>query len=34
MKREGHLTHHLEHCTSKYLNNVVEAGYGVLKRVI
>jgi transposase-like protein len=32
--REGHLAHHVEHRTSKYLNNIVEADHGALKRVI
>ena len=34
LQREGHLAHHVEHRTSKYLNNVIEADHGALKRVI
>jgi transposase, IS6 family len=34
LKREGHLAHHVEHRTSKYLNNIIEADHGALKRVI
>jgi transposase, IS6 family len=28
------LAHHVEHRTSKYLNNIIEADHGALKRVI
>ena len=31
---EGLLSKHVEHRTSNYLNNVIEAGHGPLKRVI
>src|SRR5687768_13838602 len=34
LQREGHLAHHVEHRTSKYLNNIIEADHGALKRVI
>jgi transposase, IS6 family len=34
LQREGHLGHEVEHRTSKYLNNVIEADHGALKRVI
>jgi len=34
LKREGHLAHHVEHRTSKYLNNIIEADHGALKRVV
>src|SRR5215207_10039503 len=34
LQREGHLRHEVEHRTSKYLNNVIEADHGALKRVI
>ncbi|WP_246215664.1 IS6 family transposase [Microvirga makkahensis] len=34
LKREGHLAHPVEHRTSKYLNNILEADRGALKRVI
>ncbi|KLK91364.1 hypothetical protein AA309_20820 [Microvirga vignae] len=34
MKRDGYLAHHVEHRTSKYLNNVIEADYGAIGRVI
>jgi transposase-like protein len=34
LKREGYLAHHVEHRTSKYLNNIIEADHGALKRVI
>jgi len=34
LKREGHMAHHVEHRTSKYLNNIIEADHSALKRVI
>jgi transposase-like protein len=34
LKREGHLAYHVEHRTSKYLNNIIEADHGALKRVV
>jgi transposase-like protein len=34
LQEEGHLAHHVEHRTSKYLNNIIEADHGALKRVI
>ena len=34
LQREGHLAQHVEHRTSKYLNNIIEADHGALKRVI
>jgi transposase-like protein len=34
LQREGHLRHEVERRTSKYLNNVIEADHGALKRVI
>jgi transposase-like protein len=34
LQREGHLAHHVQHRTSKYLNNIIEADHGALKRVI
>jgi transposase-like protein len=34
LQREGHLALHVEHRTSKYLNNIIEADHGALKRVI
>jgi transposase, IS6 family len=34
LRREGHLAHSVEHQTSKYLNNIIEADHGALKRVI
>jgi transposase-like protein len=34
LRNEGHLAHHLKHRTSKYLNNILEADHGALKRVI
>jgi len=34
LQREGHLGHHVEHRASKYLNNIIEADHGALKRVI
>jgi transposase, IS6 family len=34
LQREGHLAHHVEHRRSKYLNNIIEADHGALKRVI
>jgi transposase, IS6 family len=34
LQREGLLSKDLEHRTSKYLNNVIEADHGALKRVI
>lgn len=34
LKREGYLAHRLEHRTSKYLTNIIEADHGALKRVI
>jgi transposase-like protein len=33
-KQEGYLAHNVEHRTSKYLNNIIEADHGALKRVI
>jgi transposase-like protein len=30
----GHLVHNVQHRTSKYLNNIIEADHGALKRVI
>jgi transposase-like protein len=34
LRNEGHLAHHLNHRTSKYLNNILEADHGALKRMI
>jgi transposase, IS6 family len=34
LQSEGHLAHHVVHRTSKYLNNIIEADHGALKRVI
>ncbi|PVE22513.1 IS6 family transposase [Microvirga sp. KLBC 81] len=34
LQKEGHLAPHVEHRTSKYLNNIIEADHGALKRVI
>lgn len=34
LQREGLLSKDVEHRTSKYLNNVIEADHGALKRVI
>ncbi|MGF9760151.1 IS6 family transposase [Microvirga sp. 0TCS3.31] len=34
LQNEGHLAHHVQHRTSKYLNNIIEADHGALKRVI
>ena len=34
MQSEGLLSKHVEHRTSKYLNNSIEADHGALKRVI
>jgi transposase-like protein len=34
LRKEGHLAQHVEHRTSKYLNNIIEADHGALKRVI
>jgi transposase, IS6 family len=34
LRREGHLPDDVEHRTSKYLNNIIEADHGALKRVI
>jgi transposase-like protein len=34
LQTEGHLAHHVEHRTSKYLNNIIVADHGGLKRVI
>jgi len=34
LKKEGLLSRGVEHRTSKYLNNIIEAGHGALKRVI
>jgi len=34
LKREGHLAHHVEHRTSNYLNNIIAADHGALKRVV
>ena len=34
LQNEGLLSKHVEHRTSKYLNNIIEADHGALKRVI
>jgi transposase, IS6 family len=34
LQREGHLAYSVEHRTSKYLNNIIEADHGALKCVI
>ena len=34
LQSEGLLSKHVEHRTSKYLNNIIEADHGALKRVI
>jgi transposase-like protein len=34
LQGEGLLSKHVEHRTSKYLNNIIEADHGALKRVI
>ncbi|MFC5482040.1 IS6 family transposase [Microvirga aerilata] len=34
LQGEGLLSRDVEHCTSKYLNNIIEADHGALKRVI
>jgi transposase, IS6 family len=34
LRQEGYLAHHAEHRASKYLNNIIEADHGALKRVI
>jgi transposase-like protein len=34
LQREGKLSHNTQHRTSKYLNNIIEADHGGLKRVI
>jgi transposase-like protein len=34
LQNEGHLAHPVKHRTSKYLNNIIEADHGALKRVI
>jgi transposase, IS6 family len=34
LQREGRLRHDVEHRTSRYLNNIIEADHGALKRVI
>ena len=34
LQDEGHLAHYVKHRTSKYLNNIIEADHGALKRVI
>ena len=34
LQSEGLLPEHVEHRTSKYLNNIIEADQGALKRVI
>jgi hypothetical protein len=34
LQREGHLAHHGEHRTSKYLDNIIEADRGALERLI
>lgn len=34
LKRDGHLAHPVEHRTSKYLKNILEADHGALKRVV
>src|SRR4029453_10890656 len=34
LQKEGLLSKHVEHRTSKYLNNIIEADHGALKRVI
>ena len=32
--RDGHLWHHVQHRTSKYLDNIIEADHGLLKCMI
>ncbi len=34
LKRDGQLSRETKHRTSKYLNNIIEADHGALKRVI
>jgi transposase, IS6 family len=34
LQSEGRLSGDVEHCTSKYLNNVIEADHGALKRMV
>ena len=34
LQDEGHLAHYVKHPASKYLNNIIEADHGALKRVI
>jgi transposase-like protein len=34
LQDDGLLSKHVEHRTSKYLNNIIEADHGALKRVI
>src|SRR4051794_12429275 len=34
LQNEGHLARHVQHRTSKYLNSIIEADHGALKRVI
>ncbi len=34
LTRDGHLSKDMKHRTSKYLNNIIEADHGALKRVI
>ena len=34
MQKEGQLSRNVEHPTSKYSNNIIEADHGSLKRVI
>ena len=34
LQKEGLLSKNVEHRTSKYLNNIIEADHGALKRVI
>ncbi len=34
LQKEGYLARGMEHRTSKYLNNIIEADHGALKRVI
>ena len=34
LKRDGQLSENTQHRTSKYLNNIIEADHGALKRVI
>ena len=34
LQNEGHLAHHVQHRNTKYLNIIIEADHGALKRVI